>query len=255
MSTPTPATTGIGGTSASGTVGTGAPAGIGVGGSSSLQSGVVRGARGDDLLSGNGLKSPWCKVPMGREAAANCAVGGQASTMAVGNRWSWDIHVDTKSWTGAPRPGDTFIAMLLELLRFGWGLMVLITRGCFWLVEFALGFQPLDGSGKTGLARELSRGADTITRPLALLLAPIGAVWLMWTALQRQRQGEALQQLALMAVLGAVGLAVMHNPVATINGVATSGQQLGLAVIGAASGNGSNGERAAQRAWGRWGAA
>lgn len=215
--------------------------------------GVVRGARGDDLLAGNGLQSPWCKAPWGWEARLNCAAGGQASTGAVGNRWSWDIHVDTSSWTGAPRPGDAFISAFLELLRFLWGLMVAVTRGCFYLVEFALGFQPLDSSGQAGLARQLDQAADTITRPLALLLAPVGAVWLMWTGLQRRRQGEALQQLALMAVLGAVGLAVMHNPVSTINTVATSGQQLGLAVIGAASGSASGGERAAQKGLGSMG--
>ncbi|MFA9270972.1 MAG: hypothetical protein ACEQSX_09475, partial [Baekduiaceae bacterium] len=215
--------------------------------------GVVRGARGDDLLAGNGLQSPWCKVPWGWEAKLNCAAGGQASTGAVGNRWLWDIHIDTQEWTGAPRPGDALISAFLEMLRLVWGLMVAITRGCFYLVEFALGFQPLDSSGQAGLARQLDRAADTITRPLALLLAPVGAVWLMWTGLQRRRQGEALQQLALMAALGAIGLAVMHNPVSTINTVATSGQQLGLAVIGAASGSASGGERAAQKGLGSMG--
>ncbi|MTD47459.1 hypothetical protein GKE82_24970 [Conexibacter sp. W3-3-2] len=199
------------------------------------------------------MQSPWCVRPWSAQARVNCELSGQASTGAVGNRWSWDIHVDTQSWTGAPRPGDTFIAMLLELMRFFWGLLVAVTRGCFWLVEFALGYQPLDASGEAGLARRLDSAADTITRPLALLLAPVGAVWLAWTGVQRRRQGEALQQLALMAVLGALCVVVLHNPVSTINTLATSGQQLGLAVIGAASGEPSGGERAAQSGLGAMG--
>ncbi|MGI8710687.1 MAG: hypothetical protein ACR2LA_06815, partial [Acidimicrobiales bacterium] len=61
----------------------------------------------------------------------NCAQSGLASSGAAGDNAGFDKHVDTGSWTGAPKIDRWFISMILLLLSLVWSLLVTATRGIF----------------------------------------------------------------------------------------------------------------------------
>ncbi|WP_354697314.1 hypothetical protein DSM112329_02937 [Paraconexibacter sp. AEG42_29] len=201
-----------------------------------------------DLLTDNGLRSPWCapgRRLMG-QAERNCTSGGLASSGASGDNASFDRHVDTSSWTGAPKIDRWFISIVLTILSFAWTLMVTLTRGVFVALEFAFAFNPLDPSHRGSLAQTLDRQITAVTRPLALLLAPVGAVWLMWTTTVSRRPGHAAAQTLLSGLLITGALLILANPIGTIGAALTASQRVGLAVIGATAGRPGDGEGAAQ---------
>lgn len=202
----------------------------------------------NDLLADNGLRSPWC-APGRRvnpEGERNCRTSGLASSGAGGDNASFDRHVDTSTWTGAPKIDRWFISIVLTILSFAWTLMVTLTRGVFTALEFAFAFNPLDRSHRGSLAATLDHQVRTVTRPLALMLAPAGAVWLMWSTTVARRPGYAASQALLSSLLVTGALIVLANPIGTVGAALTASQRVGLAVIGATAGQPSSGERAAQ---------
>lgn len=201
-----------------------------------------------DLLTDNGLRSPWCDP--GRhitaQAQRNCHSGGLASSGAAGDNASFDRHVDTSSWTGAPKIDRWFISIVLTILSFGWTLTVTLTRGVFTALEFSLSFNPLDTSHQGSLAETLNRQVTAVTGPLALLLAPVGAVWLMWTTTVARRPGHAASQALLSGLLITGALLILANPIGTVGAALTASQRVGVAVIGATAGAPSDGDEVAQ---------
>ena len=221
--------------------GTGAPGGAG---QEKNTSGTA-----EDLLKGNGLISPWCASamtpgPTTLIALRNCKSSGLQSISGSGDEIGFDTHIDTAGFLGAPDPGAAVDSTILKLVSIGWALMVLLTKAVFLGIEFALSFNPLDTSHAGSWASRLNATVGAVTQPLAMLLAPIGGVWLLWTAAIRRRHGEALKHLLLGAVLVIAATLVLANPVGTVGEAITLSQKVGLGVIGATSNAAGSSSRA-----------
>ena len=107
-------------------------------------------------------------------------------------------------------------------------------------------FNPLDASHRGSLAQQLNGQVRAVTRPLAILLAPAGAVWLMWRTTVDRRPGHAASHALLSTLLVTGALVLLANPIGTVGAALTASQRVGLGVIGATAGTPANGTHAAQ---------
>lgn len=213
---------------------------------------------GRDLLSSNGLISPWCSGHRASSAAAqrNCEASGSTATSAAGDNIGFDKHIDTTSALGVPKADQTFASIVVTLMQVGWAICIGITRGVFFLVELALSFNPLEAVGGQRALELLNSEVRAITRPLAFILAPAGAIWIIAQFGWARRQGEALKHALISTLLICAAVVVLTNPVGTVGALLTISQQVGLAIIGAVTApvtqtspaNGSAGAQAGLRA-------
>ena len=230
----------------------------GAAGASAVKEEELFSGTGRDLLSSNGLISPWCSGHRTHSAAAqrNCEASGSTATDAAADNVGFDKHIDTTSALGIPKADQTFASIVVTLMQVGWAICIGITRGVFFLVELALSFNPLEAIGGQRALQLLSGEVRAITRPLALILAPAGAIWVIAQFGWARRQGEALKHALISTLLITAAVVVLTNPVGTVGALLTISQQVGLAIIGAVTApvtstsptNGSAGAQAGLRA-------
>lgn len=212
------------------------------------------GGTSSDVLRSNGLRSPWCTaragIPgVGFFVVANCKTSGISSVSGAGDDVQFDWHVDTDGGVlGSPDLGATFSAWILNVMAIIWSLMVAITKVAFLAVEFALGFNPLDGRHGSRALAGLPEEVRTISGTIAVFTAVMGAITIIWSAIGEQRVAEALSSAVLGFCLATVILVVLANPFGTVGAAITSSQKLGLYVIGAtANAQPAAGTRSAQQ--------
>jgi hypothetical protein len=191
-----------------------------------------------DPLAGNGLESPDCRPPLFTTLSAqgkdNCETSGFVAGAAPTNNYGVDVHIDTGLLSLG---GDAELSIAQSLIVTPlWSALVWVVHAVFVLVEWGFSLELLGGATATQAAAALVREQAGITGPWLPLALACASIAVAYDGLVRRRVAASLGDALSMAVMMAVGLWLIGDPVGTVGALTRFGDEASLGTLAVATG-------------------
>jgi hypothetical protein len=207
---------------------------VGVGGEESAGNGPS--AEADPLVS-NGLGSPTCTGPLGRELAQssrrNCETSGFVAAPAPTGDYGLDVHIDT-GVLGISSGGllSTVQDLLVTPL---WMALVWAVHALVVMLEWCFTIDLLDSAAAAGVGGGLRRMQAAFTQPWLVLALACASVLSLYHGLIRRRVAETLGEALVMVAMMAGGIWIITDPMATVGALGSWANQASLGTLAVAA--------------------
>jgi hypothetical protein len=184
-----------------------------------------------DFLEQNGLGSPLCRSQsaLDRASRVNCSYSGFTAAPAPTGNYAFDVHIDT----GLTHIGNTAVAVVEDLLQWGWMVLVALVRGLTVVIEWCFSLDLLSGAVLREVARALRAAQATLTLPALAPVLAVASILFVYQGLIRRRVAQTLGEALLMTAMIVAGLWAMLDPVGTVGALGVWVDRVSVATVAA----------------------